>query len=168
MTLEIVITVEGLAASGGMTVRELYKLMRLPYPGDGPAPAQQTAGRKKYRYMQGDSISGICEICAPFVGVLTNGDGTDGVPRLPQHPNCVCWLSPIIGDVIVGGRPEQAMEYFEWIESLSRDKLARVIGPTRAAMYFAKLVEKISDFYNSDFMLIALSDLGFDRKGVPL
>lgn len=100
---------------------------------------------KRYRRTQGNSMSGVCRICAPYIGMITDGTGTDGVPLAPLHVNCVCHDTPIIFDNLTG---DEKVNKYDWVKSLTERELSRVIGKTRALLVKTGKL-KISELYDS-------------------
>lgn len=154
MAIEIVITGQSIADKYGISLDELNEQFRefneqYERGLDSGRRPRADVGSGKYRYTQGDSKSGICEICAPFVGMLTDGTGDDGVPVPPLHINCVCSLTPVDTDEI---EDEGGGEQYAWLKGLSLAQLADVIGKQRARLV-AEGRLSIEDLYDSDGML---------------
>ncbi len=118
--------------------------------------ARTAKPKPKFIYTLGSSASGPCERCAPFGGVVTTGDGKDGVPIPKVHPRCVCTLVEI--DAANAGRVARSKikDQFDWMKSLTRKQLVRVVGKTRADMVFDHGV-KIESLYLDNYDLKPLN-----------
>lgn len=137
-------------------VGSIEELEALAIEPGGEEESEAGDGITAWEYMQGDSASGICGICAPFVGMIFEGedfpfpvdDGDDGYPKPDQHPNCVCWLQPVGIEELdrAGGNVN-----FEWMENLSSAELRRIVGPGRASMVEAGDL-RIGDLYDAKTM----------------
>ena len=118
---------------------------------------------RRYVYIHTLSGEGICEDCAPWVGVECDGTGDDGVPVPPLHPRCKCDLMPLeAAETAADATPVQE-ESAEWMESLAPDKLASVLGAVRAGLVTRGLVG-VRDLYYKG-MPLTLEELGYDRLG---
>lgn len=172
MAIDIEFTTAGLAASLGVSEEELIarvRAMNAGQPQESPAvPAVPVAAtparfpeRVMYRYTIGSSRSGVCAICAQYAGVLTTGDGSDGVPTIPVHNNCVCTLTPVEFDIFGTDVRTETNSRYEWLESLTNSELREVLGEARQRLVSAGIVE-IPDLYDEYGRLKLLSDLDID------
>lgn len=169
MAIEIVITSEGLAASMGMSVAEIERRLEAINNGVTPAPAVATtdtydplqptvAPGRRYRFTAGTSKSGVCAICAQYVGMITDGSGTDGVPVPQLHNNCVCFLSPVDFDILGTNTQQGQSRRFDWLHELTWPELKDVVGDTRMKLVRQGTVA-IEDLYDMEGRLIALAFL---------
>lgn len=117
--------------------------------------AQEAETQEAYRYTPGDSASGICSQCAPYVDMVTDGMGSNGVPVPPLHLNCVCTLTPVALDELAS---EEA-EPLSHLKALNTQELTRVVGKRRAAAVASGKVS-IEDLYDEVGLLRPLSELG--------
>ena len=89
-----------------------------------------------------------CQICGPLDGqVFRIKDGKSTIPRPPRHPNCRCFVTPVLRDWKAMGFPDTLDPQFKrlfddkpaqrttWTEWVQRNpaRLERAVGPTRAA-----------------------------------
>jgi hypothetical protein len=127
---------------------------------------------KRYIYSHLNHGSGICPQCAPWLGVLTVGPegGTpaesegimryaDGVPVVPQHSRCKCYLAPIFVSALDSKEPDDHKDHFEWLQGLPKSRLSKIVGQRRAQLVFDGTFT-IPELYDRDtFQLIPLNVL---------
>lgn len=117
----------------------------------------------QFVFAHADNGEGICEICAPWLGRICNGDGSDGVPVPPLHPNCKCYLMPLDAAKSAGdGTPVQE-ENYAWMESLSSRELAKVVGVARAELVRDGEITVKGMYYKG--MPLTLEEMGYSRTG---
>jgi hypothetical protein len=120
------------------------------------APAQ-------YVYIHLNNMEGICSKCAPFVGRVCNGIGTDGVPVPPQHKNCRCALVPY-----VPGAMQVENDPIANLRKLTYSDLSKIIGPIRVDLLRSGKL-RIDDLFADNYSrLKTLEELGFNKAGRPL
>ncbi len=151
------------------------EVVRLRIPSEGVQSGGETvqqppvakAGRKLLRYKT-ERDGRVCSRCAPWDGVLTTGDGSDGVPVIPVHPNCRCQYEDTDLDTSDRDAVRRGMAaHFDWLKSLSRDDLAQVIGKVRADLVKGGRLT-LRDLYDPDGNLRTMADLGRDERGRPI
>ncbi len=123
------------------------------------------ATEQTYIYVHGDSASGVCTICAPYGGMVTDGQGSNNVPIPPLHPNCVCALIPI--EVDEASAETTGVEMFSYLKSLNKAELSEVVGDVRAALVFANELS-IANLYDTTGSIIPLDVLGYSKTGKRL
>lgn len=168
--IRIVIDWNEIAGNLGMSLEELNARLRELERQKEPAkePGKEHF-EKRFIYSHLNHGSGICAICAPWLNVPTTGTGehlesgrllySDGVPVVPQHPRCKCYLAPLWTEAFEGNAAEH-MDHFEWLESLPAKRLQSIIGKARAKLVKAGKL-KVSQLYDPQtFTLIALAELG--------
>lgn len=120
-----------------------------------------------YRYVHTRNMEGICQFCAPHVGKITTGDGSDDVPVPPLHKFCRCVLLPLPPTEITEDMIKQANP-IQYLSELRGKRLAKAIGPTRAALVEAGEL-KIENLFEPDFSrLKSLKELGYSLSGKRL
>jgi primosomal replication protein N len=125
-----------------------------------------TGKRIMYRYVHTLHLEGICSQCIMYVGKITVGDGSDGVPRPPIHPHCKCALVPVALDE--ANIDEEQMDPIENLSKVPRDRLAHVIGPVRAKLFMQDRLTLRSLFTDDMSRMKTLEELGLDRNGKAL
>ena len=86
-----------------------------------------------------------CPICGPLDGQVF-GLRDRNIPRPPRHPNCRCFMSPVLKDWremglpdsmpraakrALNGKPANKTEWSDWVQR-NPQRLERVLGPGRA------------------------------------
>lgn len=111
-----------------------------------------------------------CPICGPLDGKVFRLDakGTGSIPRPPRHPNCRCFVAPVLkrwdemglpdslpqrAKDLLNGKPAKRTTWSDWVQR-NPDRLEDVLGPSRA-----KLVRSGK---------FDLSDLATDTEVIPL
>jgi hypothetical protein len=133
------------------------------------------AERQLYVWRAGASKSGVCPECAVFVGCVTTGDGTDGLPaaqampNVLMHDNCVCTLEPL--PVVAGVDEEQAealgLQHMQWLATLPKEELERVVGKRRAQWVVSGKLT-VGDLYDVEGGRYRLLPLKIVRKRYDL
>ncbi|MGC8758110.1 MAG: hypothetical protein ACP5QX_06665 [Caldisericaceae bacterium] len=143
------------AASGDVPKSELIERAVILASNEAYTPG-------KYIYIHLAHMEGICSVCAPFVGRITDGTGADGVPPPPQHRHCRCALVPYVGQMEVEFDP------ISELRKLPPEKLEKIIGPVRMNLLRTKKLT-LDDLFTEDYSrLKTLAELGYNRAGVPL
>jgi len=181
MAISITITMEDIARSWGMSVEEVNRRLaiinrggQLDANGNEILPSTPVtdieptafydpltpvvAPGRRYRFTAGTSKSGTCAICAQYVGMITDGSGTDGVPVPQFHNTCVCFLSPVEFDVLGTDADRAQTGRFEWLEGLTNLELADVLGTARADLIRQGIVT-VRELYNEAGTLVVLEKL---------
>lgn len=129
--------------------------------------ADKGVSKQKFVYVHTEGLIGICPKCLPHVGKITWGDGSDGVPVPPLHPNCRCILIPYIDESATPDavHPTRTLEK---VASKSPEILRHIIGPVRAKLVVSGEVN-IRDLFDQNMMRMKkLSELGYSESGVKL
>lgn len=127
--------------------------------------------KTEFVYKHMNNGSGICPECAPWLGMQTTGTGSDGVPVPPLHPRCKCFLmradvarmDDIMRGVYLYNDMVQWDKHFSWMKTLSRNRLATIVGKIRAHLVFKGELQ-IEDLYEG-IHLKSLHDLGYTHDG---
>jgi hypothetical protein len=178
--IHLEIDMNDVAAELGMTLEELNRrLLELERKNEQQVivVSPEVPIEKRFIYSHLNHGSGICPMCAPWLNVPTTGAGihvengievySDGVPVVPQHPRCKCYLAPLWTEAFETQNAPDQMDHFEWMQSLPKSRLQRIIGKVRTGLVMKGLIT-IPELYDAKlFVLIALKKLGFDDKGNP-
>lgn len=119
-----------------------------------------------------------CPVCGPLDGqVFGFKDGKSTAPRPPRHPNCRCFMSPVLkdwaamglkGDVskdvkrLLDGKPATKTKWSDWVQA-NPDRLKRVLGPSRADLVESGNVPLKALFNDSERGLVTLKKLAERR-----
>lgn len=140
---------------------------RLEKPVDLGRVLKSASGKRiMYRYIHTLHLEGICSQCIVYVGKITIGDGSDGIPKPPLHPHCKCALVPVVLDE--AEIDEEQMNPIENLSKVPRDKLSHVIGPVRARLIMEDRLTLHSLFTDDMSRMKTLEELGLDRNGKAL
>ena len=128
-------------------------------------PEPRTTPTQPFVRVHTRNLEGICPECALWIGVEHDGSGTT-VPEAPLHDHCQCIDVPAaMYDPAIYG--QLILEEMDWVESLSNDELAEIVGRVRATLV-AQGALKVRDLWKENGMMYTLEELGYTEQGVPL